>query len=184
MAVLRTESETRAAVSSALYEAAGIATPSKNPDERIAIPKQFVDPTSPKHVVTEIEANAKTVNWEASQLSNRIEQFQAWLNSLAGRVKTQYWTCVDDLGNEFGMKLDRAGKEWALYYAFTHGDQAPDWFVLAEANIETKLRAIAMFPEFLKKMRDAQLDRAKEMAKATEQFDIFANAIGMKGEAK
>ncbi len=176
------------------------ATPQKSPPPPGTVPLKVVasppaqssdqdPPSDPQRIVSEIEAASKRVSEKSTTLSKRILAFENWLNSLPGRVETSFWDPIaveNDAARIFGLFLTRSGKQWALLYAYHNeiNPNTPNWSPLADASVDTKLRAMRSFPKFLRAIRKTQEKREAEIEAVATDFDEFAEALGIKGEGK
>jgi hypothetical protein len=148
--------------------------------------KQKASPP-PAEILRTIEARSKRVNELATQLSKRIESFEAWLNQLPGRVETKLWVSESPGSLEsFGLRLHRAGKRWIISYGWWHeeiSDPEDDpWSPLTDASIEVKMRALQLFPKLLEQIAAAQVETADRIEAAQAAFDEFARVIGAIGK--
>lgn len=140
-------------------------------------------PSNPADILQTIQSNSTQVGILATELSNRIEQFETWLNSLPGRVETDYWGNDPD-GDpcSMGLRLHRAGKKWIISYAY-FSDEFDDpgdieWSPLASSSVEIKAAGIQFFPRLLEAIAEKQQATVAKLKKTQEEFDVFARAIG------
>lgn len=162
-------------------------------------------PPTPAQILKKIEDGSQRVNQLATELSQRIIEFEDWLNQLPGKVHTTLWLPLPrdaDGPRKFGLCLSRSGKRWSLSYghtggfrtqswgrgvenqsdAYTSGDDSDikiDWNPLSDASVENKLFAVKHFPQLLAKVTEEQDRLAKKLQNAHGEFDAFAHAIGL-----
>ena len=142
---------------------------------------------SSRELVKQIEAGTEEYRDAASELTKRIQIFEAWLNKLPGKVEATCSECDDPRESRvsFCLDLHRNGKAWALFsYLY---DECMEEIIgarglLRDADVETKARALRMFPNLLESSRSYQVrfvERARERA---SDFDEFAERLGIKGD--
>lgn len=144
----------------------------------------------PPKIVEQITDGSLLVRERATELSRRIVSFQQWLNALPGKVPCEFWHTVEEdsrtgPGVDLGISFQRYGKEWVIrykyfYYADRDENEQERWEHLTEANLETKLTAVSLFPQFLEKLAASQRERLAEIDSACAAFDTFANEISLK----
>ncbi len=149
------------------------------------MPKIRLKHASPAEVLDSIETKSRELNRLATELSQRISAFEAWLNRLPGKVETEAWDGAPSCQHgevQFGLRLQRSGKAWELAYsyAFPEDPEGPvAWKPLREAAVDEKIVAVNRFPEFLLQISSAQDHRIKDLESVHSKFDSFARAIGM-----
>jgi hypothetical protein len=142
---------------------------------------------SPEDIQIAIAEKSLKVKFAATQLSSRIQIFEAWLSKLPGRVETVHFgDHPDDDGSEtlsFCLKLHRSGKDWIISYGTFHAsfdfDRDVDWKPLREAPVRFKLLAIQQFPDLLEEIEKSQERLANEIKQACSDFDDFAAKLGI-----
>lgn len=144
---------------------------------------KHIDINSVPGVLSEIADGTQSYRAAATLLTERVVKFEQWLNKLPGKVPASVYEADDDEGEfYFVLSLQRDGKQWALRYWSEHAssDQimgsAND---LRDANIETKIRALALFPQLLGAIRDSQIQYVERSAAAAKEFDNFAAVVGI-----
>lgn len=143
------------------------------PDESLRVPA----------LVPEIEKGASELRAAATELSERIKKFEAWLNRLPGKTPASCSEAYDNEGRySFCISFERDGKDWQLvHYVFDDLDESTSGSTpLRDASVETKVRAVSMFPLLLQQMAAMQKAIAESARRATQQFDDFAKGIGIK----
>ncbi len=143
-------------------------------------------PAPVPETLREIEEGSRRVNKVATELSQRIEAFEQWLNKLPGRVETTLWVRDGGEGGYetyFGLLLHRSGKKWIVSYGYSDNSGRPDddwsWTPLNEASLEIKVKAVGNFPDLLKEIVKAQQSLTRRIEQAQSAFDDFAQAIGI-----
>lgn len=136
-------------------------------------------------LVKEIEAGTEHYRAAATELTKRIKVFEAWLNKLPGKVPASCYENEDPEGDfVFELSLERDGKQWSLYHKvlFIPDESTADsGGLLRDASVEKKARAMRMFPELLKAIREAQHNYIEHSVKVASEFDDFAKSLGIKG---
>lgn len=139
-------------------------------------------------VIAQIQATSNQLRRAASEVSARIKAFEAWINTLPGRVEC----CVsmggvDDSLTEQRMDLVRDGKEWVLrVYDYNLQDEtAGPITLLRDASAMTKATAVSYFPMLLNELSLQQATHLAVMEQAVRQFDEFSqNLPGFRKEGK
>ena len=139
----------------------------------------------PPAVVESIKEHAAAVREEAKELTKRIEQFEAYLATVKGRMDTTHFgrhpDCDPEEDLDLAIRLHRSGKEWVLSWANHnsgyHEEHAMDWQLLKEAPLKIKIAAVQMFPDFLEEIEKSQIRLAKEIRRATTEFDEFIKKL-------
>lgn len=130
----------------------------------------------------------------ATQLSERIHQFQNWLDKLPGKTMATCWRERDEY-EFFGLRYARSG-DWELQCAYVRipqfeyheGDAQAylasnaDWSSLSRSSVDAKMESIDLFPELLTEITRAAKDRVKVVFEATKKFDDFAKQFGILGK--
>jgi hypothetical protein len=134
-------------------------------------------------LVMQLEVGTEEYRRAATELSKRIHAFEGWLNKLPGKVAASCWQDERTDGQYgFVVRFARDGRAWSLYHSIEHeADDEPVHgpALLRDADVETKLRAVEMFPLLLANMRKFQTNFVNRTTKATERFDEFAKFIGI-----
>ena len=133
-------------------------------------------------VLKQIETGTQAYRDAAGELTNRVVKFEEWLSRLPGRVPATVWELEDDASDTyFNLGLQRDGKQWKLRYWLDNPYDEESWGAgdLRDASIETKIRAMAMFPRLLGAIRDSQMEFVKRSAEAAAEFDKFAQLVGI-----
>ena len=141
----------------------------------------------PQETIAAINEQSMLVKSAATQLSNRIEIFSAWLGNLPGRVETTYYgQHPDDDGSgmlSFCLRLHRDGKAWIISFGNHHeqynNEYPVEWKPLTEAPVRLKLLAIAQFPDLLEAIEKSQKQLATQIESACAEFDKFAANLGI-----
>lgn len=128
---------------------------------------------------------------EAMRLNTCIEQFEAWVAKLPGRVATT----IDlphpnpaqaDADFLLLVRVAREGKRWPVTIAFhVIGDDPPcNWKPLIESSIELKLYAIPHLPRLIVDMAEAQIDLRSKIKSVVDDFEDFATRVGIAKEGE
>jgi hypothetical protein len=140
-------------------------------------------PESPKDLLDLIQANGQHVRAAATDLTNRIKSFEAWLMKRPGRVAVSCVVGTDQHGErEDCLAFERVGKEWALV-VFTYLPQHNariDELLLRDAPIETKTWMITFFPKLLEEFARRQEDVVKRARESANLYDNIARSFGIK----
>ena len=143
---------------------------------------------APDELLLAIETGSKKVHELATGLSNRIQSFERWINTIPGRVETTLFLDALDGDGEwsFLIRLHRSGKRWIVSHGhwspiFMDGED-PEWQPVTEASIETKMAVVRALPKLLEKLAETQRDMAKQIEAAQAEFDGFAQKFGIQGE--
>jgi len=149
---------------------------------------------SAPEVIESIHSQALAVREAAHQLTNRIEQFEACLASLEGRVDTTHFGVHPDSGPqnklELAIRLHRKEKAWVLSWGSPiprrnpFAEQLMDWLPLKEAPLKIKIAAIKIFPNFLETIEKTQIQLVEQIEKATAAFDAFAQTLPATGKER
>ena len=150
-------------------------------------------PRSAPEVVASIEDHAVGVRNAADEMTKRIEEFQGYLGTLRGRVDTTHFgTHPDSDGPEYelelAIRLHRQQKAWLLswsnYHPDYHEEHPMEWQPLKEAPLKIKIAAIRMFPDLLEAIEKSQIRLAREIEKATTEFDAFTETLKTGGKER
>ena len=146
---------------------------------------------NPQEIVRSIELQSKEINELATLLSQRIIDFETWLNALPGKVEAE---CSVNLPNKmiFTMFLRRNGKPWSIFFSLCHPDETTlnkisKVFLskpLIDADLDSKMIAVQNFPSLLLEIKSIQDKRLAELRKSHANFESFAQTIGLKTETE
>jgi hypothetical protein len=138
-------------------------------------------------IVKAISEKSKSVRDFATELSNRIVEFQDYLAHLPGRVEATTSglhpdnDIHDDAHDAMGdyyliIALRRHGKEWVLETAegYADDDRPWDWKPLHEASLKVKIAAVKLFPDLLQAIETSQDRLVAEIMQAMSEYDSFA----------
>jgi hypothetical protein len=126
----------------------------------------------PKPQLDAIALKAEAVREAALSLSNRIADFQNWLNTMTGRVETEL------IGDRLILRLKRDGKEWVL---FARREDTGELKPILDCNLADKISAIKMFPDLLQAMEASQGKLVSDIEAAVSKFDQdFGELLGRK----
>jgi hypothetical protein len=154
------------------------------------VPRPKLTPTAPDSPLTPLEVisrQAAEVRDAAASLTDRIKQFQSYIGSIPGRVETDHY--VHLAGNEgIVLRLHRQGKEWVLSFCIhiNHGlrqgflpifEEQPEFKLLIDAPLRTKVAAVEAFPSFLDAMVKSQTSLVNSLKASTEEFDQFFSQL-------
>jgi hypothetical protein len=143
-------------------------------------PTQKQRPTA--EVTASIAAKALKVREAANGLTQRIQQFEAYLAELPGRVEAiSYGEHPEIPKQKFGLRLHRLGKDWVLSYCENGGlFEKEDWRSFREAPLWFKIVGVELFPDLLVSIEESQDTLIGCINNASTTYDNFAQTLNMK----
>lgn len=135
-----------------------------------------------KKALERIHANASEVRAAATELTKKVNQFEAWLSKVPGRVAASVSVYESDEGEVEHLGFQRVGNEWALvtfsYYLPSDTYSAPQ--LLRDASMSVKAQMVPNFAKLLEAMAEQQECQAKYAREVSRKYDAFAAELGIK----
>lgn len=133
-----------------------------------------------KELLQRIRENGSSLRSAATELTNRVKVFEAWLGKLPGRVSASciLWT-DDDKNIETRLTYTKHGKEWALLLIDyeVERDRVVEEVLLRDAPISAKVNAVPYFPRLVEDYAKRQVTVAALAVAVTQEFDEFAKQL-------
>lgn len=136
-----------------------------------------------KKAIDTLAGNKAVVREAAAKLTRRIELFEAWVGTLAGRVESSIQLPDPDGETDCDLWLwvRQFGKVWQLDFGYCwQGDpESLKFEPVKGASIKVKLAAVESIPALIQQMAQEQSDLAARINAVTEKFDVFAQHLGL-----
>ncbi len=138
---------------------------------------------SEAEILKQLEVGAIDVRSVGTEIAERIKSFEAWLNTIPGRVQATVEVCTDaELDEYTNLTFRKDGKGWS-FFIYTYDarfDHYGEVRALRDATLEEKLWAVRHFDQVLPAMAKAQADLVQRAKQAAQAYDDLAKSLGIK----
>lgn len=156
------------------------------PAGRVQVVDQHGHDLSPDpldQALSELKTRHDEIKAQTEALNQRITRFQDWISTLPGRAETCIWAPAPDAPPEveLAIQVERVGKLWQVQCAYVHEDEcgSTNWTPLLEAGVRVKAAVLPLLPKLVESMVRSQQSLVQDIARATWEFDRFAEKVRM-----
>jgi hypothetical protein len=141
--------------------------------------------SQPPEIASKLVGLSNKLHSLASSLSQHIEAFEQWINSLKGKVPVTVWAPNrDNSGLLQGVRVARSRGLWFIEHgtvgeALPGDEPDPEWQRLRDAPLEVKIAAVDLFPVLVRQLMGEQEGQINRINRAMSKLIEIEQMLGI-----
>jgi len=132
-------------------------------------------PDSPPQL-SEIEDVSREFQVLAKTVSDKLDAFQAWFQSLPGKLEVSV-SLPETANRHHHLALERVKDGWELLFSSAYDESR---YPVAKASLANKCIIVSMLPKLLKELYEEQREAVAQLRMATDVLSKLPSAKGGK----